>query len=220
MIAQDKQCRISLWRRSQSTWKRETRVTLPTGQSAASADSLWVVGDTAGVVIGTSGAVRNQVKSPCARPFTTSFVAVWSTSRATVFCTGESRAAGQIRLVYGTTNAGKTWSELAGARTVGTKSGGRHDGLDGDGRLVSVGSLNAPGTVAAVLSGVTCPGLQLRLSKDSGRNWTTAGCLPAGLARSPLAVGGSTARMVLGGSVDGKPAEYASTDGGRHWTTA
>jgi photosystem II stability/assembly factor-like uncharacterized protein len=127
-------------------------------------------------------------------------------------CTGQKTATGESRLLFGTTDQGKTWNELAGARAV---TGGRHDGLDGDGRLVAAAALGGS-DLAVALETHGCGHLQLRTSADRGRNWTTAGCLPDNSV-GPLAIGGAATRIVLV-TVGQKPVTYISTDRGKTWS--
>jgi hypothetical protein len=221
LIGEDGMCKPALWRYGDAGWTVDKKVTVPVGPAAATSSVLWVMGSKAGLVIDRTGKVLTRPTNPCAgSPRTESGLVAWSARYAVLFCSEKPTKAGQIRLVYGTNDGGKTWAEYAGAREVGAKATGRTDGLDGDGQLMAVGSFGKRGALGALLTNSGCNGLQLRTSNDSGRNWKTAGCLPTVLKAMPLALGGTQARMVVVGLDGTVPVTYVSTDHGASWIAA
>jgi hypothetical protein len=220
-LAEDKKCRPGLWLQSDAGWKVRADVTVPAGPSAATTTNLWIIGQPAGAVLSDDGKVVSRPKNPCggATPTPTHIAAI-SKTKATVVCSAKATALGQVRLVYGTTDGGKSWAEFAGARAVGPSAKGRKDGLDGDGEMAAFAALGDSGTLGTLLRDVpACPGLQFRTSRDSGRNWTVGGCLELPLERTPLALGGGTSQITVAGVTDAGPVSYVSADGGKSWAT-
>jgi hypothetical protein len=221
LIGEDNKCKAALWRYGAKGWTVDTKVTLPVGPAAVSSSAYWVIGSQAGVVVDPAGKVLTRPTNPCkSSPRKESGLVAWSATQATLFCTEKATKAGQIRLVYGTTDGGKTWAEFGGARALGANAKGRKDGLDGDGQLRGVGSLGKRGALGALLSNSGCNGLQLRTSTDSGRNWKAAGCLLSVLKAVPLALGGTQERTVVVGLDGTAPVTYVSTDRGVRWGMA
>jgi photosystem II stability/assembly factor-like uncharacterized protein len=220
MIATDSKCVSRFWRYGDAGWTVFARVKVPDGPSSATNRVIWAVGNRGGIVADASGKVLTKPVNPCAdTPQEPAYIAARSATQATLVCTRAAVAAGQVRLVYVTTDGGKTWAEIAGARTLGTKATGRKDGLDGDGRLIALSSLGGR-DVGALLAKSGCDGLQLRTSKDDGRNWTVAGCLPASLANDPVSLGGTASRTVVVGTDGSAPVTYVSTDRAKSWLAA
>lgn len=210
MLARDRDCAATvLTRTRQRSWQPVRTVTAPTAAVGASASAIWAFGARDGVVVDVTGAVVARPRTPCAASFAPTALAVWTPSKATLVCTGTTVRQGELRLLYGTTDQGKTWSELAGARAA---TGGRRDGLDRDGRIVSAAALGTSGDFAVLLGSTTCTGLQLRLSSDSGRNWKVGGCLPEDVA-GPVAIAGTAARI----TVATPSVRYVSRDRGKTW---
>ena len=212
-------CTPAVWTRQKGSWK-QAKVTVPTGPTGAATNAIWVMGTNGGVVVNSSASVLGRPSNPCTKrllQLTPTYVAANSGTSAAVFCTTAPTAAGQIRLVYATTDGGKTWRENAGAVDLGPKSKGRKDGLDSDGELVGAGALGAQ-SYAVLLSGSGCSGVQLRTSTDNGRNWKVGGCLPSAVPSTGIAVSGTAKRIVVAAVTGGRLLSYLSTDGGKTWS--
>lgn len=217
LLGLDKNCKPALLSYDGTNWRLSSS-TVPSGVVAAATSALWVIGADGSLVVDAKGATVGHPKKPCTSTQHPTFVVAISAKVATLFCTAPPTSAGQVRLVYGTTDGGATWAEYSGARTVGPGASGRKDGLDGDGALVAVASLGGD-VVGVLLSDSGCDGLQLRTSKDRGRNWVVGGCLPPAVVADGVALGGTSSSVRVGSIAGGALTTYTSTDGGKTWTS-
>jgi hypothetical protein len=221
-VGEDQNCTAHVWTMHKGAWEQAAKVTVPSGPTTAAKTAAWVIGPQGGLVIGTDGKVLSHPKNPCLNntlQLTPSTVVAWSAKRADVFCSKAATAAGQLRLVYATTDGGSTWSEYAGARALGPSAKGRKDGLDGDGRLVATGALGEQ-RVGALLANAGCDGVQLRTSTDGGRNWKIGGCLPTQVPSEGVTLAGTTTEDVVVAVTGTELISYQSADNGKTWTPA
>jgi hypothetical protein len=221
-VGQDKTCTLHVWSMKKGSWVQADKLTVPSGPTTAAKTAAWVIGPQTGLVIGTDGKVLSHPKNPCLNStsqLTASSVVAWSAKRADVFCSKPATAAGQLRLVYATTDGGSSWSEYAGARALGPSAKGRKDGLDGDGQLVATGAIGEE-RVGALLANAGCDGVQLRTSVDGGRNWKIGGCLPTQVPSAGITLGGTPTAVVVVAVTETDLITYQSADNGKTWTAA
>jgi photosystem II stability/assembly factor-like uncharacterized protein len=179
----------------------------------------WGLTDSANaqVVRTTDGVRYDLVTYPCPADIPSPrLVTAVSADVAWVVCAGSQIRGNQPRLLYGTTDGGRTWRELSGARR---SAAGGPDGLDGDGDLRAIGFTSARhGWANVITSG--CRVGEVRVTSDGGRTWIPSSCPTASGAPLDKAFGVSfrdARNGLLAGIGATGDAAYATADAGRTW---
>lgn len=216
----DERCTPALWRTSTggSSWLPVPGVTGAVSAVEPTRDgALWLIHGGRVARAGPGSPLVPVAADPCARGSVgpARLLSAVSVSRAWVVCAVGAGAGGQRRLLYGTSDAGARWTELAGARTV--PSTGRVDGLDGDGSVAALQFVDAATGTALVVT-ASCPSGALRRSADGGRTWRAVACLPAEALTSrarPRFLDAQVGYLALPGAGTGRT--LRTRDGGRTW---
>jgi photosystem II stability/assembly factor-like uncharacterized protein len=204
------------------TWARAPHLEKLGMVDHAGSKTAWglTASANAQVVRSTDGVTFEQVAFPCpANLAAPRLVTALDASTAWVVCAGPQIRGHQARLLFGTTDGGRTWRELAGARR---SSGGPVDGLDADGELRAVGFTSPRiGWASVVADG--CDVGEVRTTSDGGHTWVIASCPSATGAPLDRAFGVAfrDARngVIVGTGATGEEA-YETSDGGRTWHPA
>ena len=184
------------------------------------ATRAWGLSASDVMVSADAGATWTKAATPCARTRTQvgpigQLVAADGTN-AWVLCSGEPVDGRQARLLLRTTDGGKTWDEMAGARTTAVDDGGRKDGLDGAGVVDELVFADAKAGVV-LLRETECAAGGLLKSADSGSTWTAVPCVDSVASLISVRSGG-TGLLAVGRTTAGELVLLRSTDAGATWT--
>jgi hypothetical protein len=204
-----------------ASWQPIANAPALRGVAVGDATHAWALSASEVVTSSDSGATWAKVSAPCARTRTQvgppKLIVAADAVTAWVLCAAAPVNGRQARLLLRTTNGGRSWDEMAGARSAALDDGGRRDGLDGTGVLTGL-SFADRSTGVVLLRETACAAGDLLVSTDGGSMWKPVPCVASVAKLLSVRALTATEWLALGRLVTGELVTLRTANAGALWT--